>query len=111
MWLALDYWKKAGLYDPTNPASSAIKIAFTTGTPTMFGVPKYSAKLEELRKERGVEGLFTHDLVVIEGKKATFARPNGAANVTRDFDLLHVVPKMGPLSRQEPRSRQRSRLR
>ncbi|KAL3489981.1 hypothetical protein BJX62DRAFT_208034 [Aspergillus germanicus] len=96
MWLALDYWKKAGLYNPTNPAGSAIKIAFATGTPTMFGVPKYSAKLEELRKERGVEGLFTHDLVAIEGKKATFARPNGAANVTRDFDLLHVVPKMGP---------------
>ncbi|KAL3446383.1 Rhodanese-like domain-containing protein [Aspergillus insuetus] len=96
MWLALDYWKKAGLYDPTNPAGSAIKIAFATGTPTMFGVPKYSAKLEELRKERGVEGLFTHDLIAIEGKKATFARPNGAANVTRDFDLLHVVPKMGP---------------
>ncbi|KAL2867826.1 uncharacterized protein BJX67DRAFT_352313 [Aspergillus lucknowensis] len=96
MWLALDYWKKAGLYDPTNPANSAIKIAFATGTPTMFGVPKYSAKLEELRKERGVEGLFTHDLVAIEGKKATFARPNGAASVTREFDLLHVVPKMGP---------------
>ncbi|KAL2840524.1 hypothetical protein BJY01DRAFT_236729 [Aspergillus pseudoustus] len=96
MWLALDYWKKAGLYDPANPAGSAIKIAFATGTPSMFGVPKYSAKLEELRKERGVEGLFSHDLVAIEGKTATFALPNGAANVTREFDLLHVVPKMGP---------------
>ncbi|KAI9375049.1 hypothetical protein BJX61DRAFT_495469 [Aspergillus egyptiacus] len=96
MWLALDYWKNAGLYDPSNPANSAIKIAFATGTPTMFGVPKYSAKLEELRKERGVEGLFQHDLVAIEGKKATFARPNGDAKVTREFDLLHVVPKMGP---------------
>ncbi|BCS28372.1 uncharacterized protein APUU_61420A [Aspergillus puulaauensis] len=96
MWLALDYWKKAGLYNPSNPAASPIKISFATGTPTMFGVPKYSAKLEELRKERGVEGLFQHDLVAIDGKKATFARPNGESNVTREFDLLHVVPKMGP---------------
>ncbi|KAL4759373.1 Rhodanese-like domain-containing protein [Aspergillus foveolatus] len=96
MWLALDYWKKAGLYDPSNPAGSAIKIAFATGTPSMFGVPKYNAKLEELRKERGVEGLFQHDLVAIDGKKATFARPNGESSVTREFDLLHVVPKMGP---------------
>ncbi|KAL4925262.1 uncharacterized protein BDV17DRAFT_284095 [Aspergillus undulatus] len=96
MWLALDYWKKAGLYNPSNPASSPIKISFATGTPTMFGVPKYSAKLEELRKERGVEGLFQHDLIAIDGKKATFGRPNGQGNVTREFDLLHVVPKMGP---------------
>ncbi|KAL3472082.1 hypothetical protein BJX99DRAFT_236293 [Aspergillus californicus] len=94
MWLALDYWKKAGLYNPSKPTSSAIKITFATGTPTMFGVPKYSAKLEELRKERGVEGLFQHDLTAIEGKKATFASPNGS--VTREFDFLHVTPKMGP---------------
>ncbi|KAL4938458.1 hypothetical protein BDV06DRAFT_215097 [Aspergillus oleicola] len=96
MWLALDYWKKAGLYNPSNPGSSPIKISFATGTPTMFGVPKYSATLEELRKERGVEGLFQHDLIAIDGKKATFGRPSGQVNVTRDFDLLHVVPKMGP---------------
>ncbi|KAL4952084.1 hypothetical protein BDW69DRAFT_26815 [Aspergillus filifer] len=96
MWLALDYWKRAGLYNPSNPSSSPIKISFATGTPSMFGVPKYSATLEQLRKERGVEGLFQHDLVAIDGKKAVFGRPNGQANVTRDFDLLHVVPKMGP---------------
>jgi hypothetical protein len=36
----------------------------------MFGVPKYSAKLEELRQERGVEGLFQHDLVAIQENTA-----------------------------------------
>ncbi|TEA14596.1 Sulfide:quinone oxidoreductase [Colletotrichum sidae] len=95
MWLALDYWKRAGLYDPSNSSASPIKISFATGIPAMFGVPKYSAKLEELRKERGVEGLFQHDLVAVEGNNATFARPDGN-KVTRQFDLLHVVPKMGP---------------
>lgn len=96
MWLALDYWKRVGLYNASNNVSSPIKISFATGIPAMFGVPKYSAKLEELRKERGVEGLFQHDLTAVEGNTATFARPDGKERVTKQFDLLHVVPKMGP---------------
>ena len=96
LWLALDYWKRAGLYTPNKPEASAIKINFATGLPSMFAVPKYAAKLEELRKERGVEGLFQHDLVAIQGNQATFARPNGGEKVTKRFDLLHVTPKMGP---------------
>ncbi|KAN0059765.1 hypothetical protein ACQY0O_008339 [Thecaphora frezii] len=97
MWLALDYWKKAGLYDPVDSSKSAISIDFATGLPVMFGVPKYSARLEELRKERGVNGLFQHDLVSIEdGNTAVFARPDGGELVKKRFDLMHVTPKMGP---------------
>ncbi|PSN67560.1 Sulfide:quinone oxidoreductase/flavo-binding protein [Corynespora cassiicola Philippines] len=96
MWLALDHWKRAGLYNPSNPSSSPINISFATGLPAMFGVPKYSAKLEELRQERGVEGLFQHDLISIDGNTATFARPDGKEQVQKRFDLLHAVPKMGP---------------
>lgn len=96
MWLALDHWKKAGLYNPGNPSDSAINISFATGLGAMFGVPKYSAKLEELRKERGVEGLFQHDLVAIDGNTATFTRLDTKEQVNKKFDLLHVVPKMGP---------------
>ncbi|KAH7050024.1 hypothetical protein B0J12DRAFT_740306 [Macrophomina phaseolina] len=92
MWLALDHWKRVGLYNANGP--SAIKISFMTGLPAMFGVPKYNAALEEMRKERGVEGMFQHDLVAIDGNSATFAHPNG--EITRKFDFLHVVPKMGP---------------
>ncbi|KAH0124508.1 sulfide,quinone oxidoreductase/flavo-binding protein, partial [Aureobasidium melanogenum] len=72
MWLALDHWKKAGLYDPSNVANSPIKISFATALPVMFGVPKYSATLEELRKQRGVEAMFQHDLVEVNGDKAIF---------------------------------------
>ncbi|KAJ5225896.1 sulfide quinone reductase [Penicillium chermesinum] len=79
MWLALDYWKRAGLYNPANPSSSAINISFATGLPVMFGVPKYNAALTALQKERGVNALFQHDLVAVEGNKATFALPNGHA--------------------------------
>ena len=93
MWLALDHWKRTGLYDSRD--RSAINITFATGLPTMFGVPKYSAKLNELRVERGVEGLFEHDLVAINGNTATFTRP-GEQQVTKKFDLLHVSPKNRP---------------
>lgn len=96
MWLALDKWKKAGLYNPDNPSRSPVNITFATGLPVMFGVPKYNTKLEEMRKARGVEGLFQHDLVSINGNVATFALPNGKGEVKKHFDFLHAVPKMGP---------------
>ncbi|KAI6300352.1 hypothetical protein MCOR33_003926 [Pyricularia grisea] len=97
MWMALDHWKRAGLYDASNPSASPINISFATGLPVMFGVPKYAATLERLRKERGVEGLFQHDLVEVNsGNVATFALPEGKGTVTKKFDLMHVVPKMGP---------------
>ncbi|KAL4817419.1 hypothetical protein BDW67DRAFT_159454 [Aspergillus spinulosporus] len=123
MWLALDHWKKTGRYNDrpgTSAAAAAaeeaspIKIKFATGLASLFGVPKYSAVLEQLRGQRGVEGYFQHDLVAIEGNQAFFnvalPRPEGdagrngngsgtaAASTTRkvQFDLLHVVPKMGP---------------
>lgn len=97
MWMALDHWKRAGLYDPANPSTSSIGISFATGLPVMFGVPRYAATLERLRQERGVDGLFQHDLVEInDGNVATFALPDGKGTVTQKFDLLHVVPKMGP---------------
>ncbi|OQV08650.1 hypothetical protein CLAIMM_12883 [Cladophialophora immunda] len=96
MWLALDYWKRAGLYNASKGPESPIQISFATALPGMFGVPKYSARLNELRLERGVEGLFQHDLVAVEGNTATFARLDQQDQVTKHFDLLHVVPKMGP---------------
>lgn len=96
MWLALDHWKRAGLYTASDP-SSVIKISFATGLPVMFGVPKYSQRLEELRKERGVEGLFQHDLIAVDGNTATFTGPDGK-EVRKHFDFLHATPKMRPYS-------------
>ncbi|KAH7087883.1 Sulfide:quinone oxidoreductase mitochondrial precursor [Paraphoma chrysanthemicola] len=95
MWLALDHWRRAGRYK-RSPDESAIKVTFATGLPTMFGVPKYSVKLNELREERGVEGLFEHNLVSIDGNTATFDRPAGKEQVKRDFDFLHVAPRNVP---------------
>jgi NADPH-dependent 2,4-dienoyl-CoA reductase/sulfur reductase-like enzyme len=96
MWLATDGWKSAGVFAPNAPSDSAISVDFATGLPAMFGVPKYSAALEEIRKQRGVNGLFQHDLVSIDGNTATFAQANNSEPVKKSFDLLHVSPKNKP---------------
>ncbi|CAI6339114.1 unnamed protein product [Periconia digitata] len=96
MWMALDRWKRSGLYNPDSPSSSPIQIVYATGMSVMFGVPKYSKVLEELRQKRGVQSLFQHDLVAIEGNTALLAMADGGTVVRRHFDLLHAVPKMGP---------------
>ncbi|PVH90204.1 FAD/NAD(P)-binding domain-containing protein, partial [Periconia macrospinosa] len=96
MWMALDRWKRSGLYKPNSPSTSPVQISFATGMPVMFGVPKYSKALDELRMERGVQALFHHDLVAIEGNTALLATADRGEVVKRHFDLLHVVPKMGP---------------
>lgn len=99
MWLATDAWKQAGTFTPEAGAGkSAITVDFATGLPAMFGVPKYSAALEEIRKARGVQGLFQHDLVAIEedGQTAVFTQANNPEPVKKKFDFLHVAPKNKP---------------
>ncbi|KAI7561747.1 sulfide,quinone oxidoreductase/flavo-binding protein, partial [Hortaea werneckii] len=56
----------------------------------------YSSRLEELRVQRGVEALFQHDLVGIEGNTAVLNRTDGGGTVRKHFDMLHATPKMGP---------------
>ncbi|KAI1097285.1 FAD/NAD(P)-binding domain-containing protein [Jackrogersella minutella] len=94
MWMALSQWKLDGVRDN-------IDITFATGGPAMFAVPKYSQALENLRKERNVEGLFQHNLVKVDPKSkvATFknlADGAKAALVEREFGFLHVVPPQKP---------------
>ena len=79
-----------------NGSPSPIQITFAAGLGVMFGVPKYSQHLDELRQRRGVQGLFQHDLVSVDGNKATFATLGGKSQIERHFDFLHVVSKMKP---------------
>lgn len=96
MWLALDHWKRAGLYDPGNLRESAVHITFATAMSVMFGVPKYSKELDRMREKRGVDSMFQHDLVAVEGDTAIFAPADRKPSVKKHFDFLHAVPKMGP---------------
>ncbi|CDO68349.1 hypothetical protein BN946_scf184799.g76 [Trametes cinnabarina] len=90
MWMAWDRFQK------TNRGDN-ISVDFYTGMPSMFSVKKYSDILEQLRKERGVGGIFQHNLVSVnpEAHKATFKTADGSVDV--DYTLLHVSPPMGPL--------------
>jgi eukaryotic sulfide quinone oxidoreductase len=116
MWMALSQWSNDGL-------RGNITSTFATGAPgkfvpckppvaimeskysnllmiqAMFAVPKYSQALEQLRKERDVEGLFQHSLVSIDAKSkiATFKNlADGGKEVQREFGFLHVVPPQKP---------------
>ncbi|KAI0022819.1 FAD/NAD(P)-binding domain-containing protein [Xylariomycetidae sp. FL0641] len=91
MWMALSQWKREGVRDN-------IDVAFATGTPTMFAVAKYGQALEQLRRERNVEGLFQHNLVGVDAAKkvATFKNLANGSSVEREFGLLHVVPPQKP---------------
>lgn len=96
MWLALDHWKKKGLYSHL-PSMSEIEISFATGLHQMFGVDYYNKALELLRKERNVQGLFSHNLTSIQGDEAIFdvVGNEQAKSKAVNFDMLHVTPPMG----------------
>ena len=53
--------------------------------------------MEKLRVERGVDGLFQHDLASISGNTATFNVANSEP-IKKHFDFLHVAPKNVPWS-------------
>ncbi|KAI1496254.1 hypothetical protein F5X99DRAFT_82973 [Biscogniauxia marginata] len=94
MWMALSQWKRDGV-------RGNIDISFATGAPSMFAVQKYSQALEELRKQREVEGLFQHNLIEVDAKNkvAKFKNLSESAKgavVQREFDFLHVVPPQKP---------------
>ena len=91
MWLMEDTLRKKNL-------RSLATISFWTPGGSMFGVPYYSQKLEQIRQERGVVGKFLHELVAVdpENKVATFQNKDTNKTVKESFDLLHVAPHMSP---------------
>ncbi|KAF8334268.1 uncharacterized protein EI90DRAFT_3153579 [Cantharellus anzutake] len=89
MWMAWDRYRRTGRREK-------IDLEFVTGAPTMFSVPKYSEALNKLRIERGIDGLFGHNLVSIDPAKRTATFKSEKGNVEKEYTLLHAVPPMGP---------------
>ncbi|KAH6655737.1 FAD/NAD(P)-binding domain-containing protein [Truncatella angustata] len=92
LWMALSQWKNDGVREKISPT-------FATGGASMFAVPKYSQALEDLRRERGVEGLFQHNLVSVDAKNKVATFKNLAAEgkeVQREYKFLHAVPPQKP---------------
>jgi hypothetical protein len=72
---------------------SANISSWTPGA-SMFGVPYYSDKLENIRQELGAGGMFQRDLIAIDvaNKVATFRKLKAQQPVKQLFDILHVAP-------------------
>ncbi|MES1947081.1 FAD-dependent pyridine nucleotide-disulfide oxidoreductase [Salinisphaera sp. C84B14] len=67
-------------------------VEFYNQGASMFGVPVYARELDKVIAGYGATPYFGHDLIAVDGERqhATFKTAEG--EVTRDFDMLHVVP-------------------
>ncbi|ROO24775.1 NAD(P)/FAD-dependent oxidoreductase [Salinisphaera orenii] len=67
-------------------------VAFYNQGGAMFGVPAYARALDDIIAGYGATPHFKHNLVAVDGpaRQAVFDTDDG--QVTRDFDMLHVVP-------------------
>lgn len=83
LYLSADTFRRSGI---------SARVSFFNQGGAMFGVPAYSRALDEVIAGYGATPYFKHDLIAVDGSKqtATFATHDG--EVTRDFDMLHVVP-------------------
>ncbi|HLR81003.1 MAG TPA: FAD/NAD(P)-binding oxidoreductase [Bacillota bacterium] len=93
MYLADEYFRKSGVRHKSN-------IEFVSGMDDLFPVKHYYPALKELVKEKDIDETYFMDLVEIDGpnQKATFKHVDHEETITRDFDMIHVTPPMGPPS-------------
>ncbi|MDP2436159.1 MAG: FAD/NAD(P)-binding oxidoreductase [archaeon] len=94
MYLAEDAFRDAGLRDGSD--GMVVNVVFAPAWATMFGVAHFAPALNALRKAKGIDAMFSHELVEVRGeaKQAVFKTPEGQQRVM-DYELLHVVPPMG----------------
>lgn len=90
MYLSADHWRRTGVL-------GAVDIQFCNAGAVLFGVAAYVPALMEYIEAYGIGLNFGHTLVSVDGpaKKARFSKANADGTkelVTRDFDMLHVVP-------------------
>lgn len=89
MWLLEDTLRSQGKREEAD-------ISYWTPTGAMFGVKHYSDKLNKIRQDRGVAGMFKEKLVEIDPIKkiATFENMETKKKTQQSFDMLHVAPHM-----------------
>ena len=85
MYLACDDWTRAGVID-------AIEVEFHNAGAVLFGVADYVPALMEYVEKYGIDLNLGSTLKAVDGPghQAVFATSEG--DVTRTFDMLHVVP-------------------
>jgi len=85
MYLSCDHWLRSGVLDQ-------IDVEFDNAGGVLFGVADYVPALMGYVERYGIDLRFNSTLVAVDGpgQKATFKTEDG--DVTREFDMLHVVP-------------------
>ncbi|WP_348646855.1 FAD/NAD(P)-binding oxidoreductase [Qipengyuania sp. S6317L1] len=85
MYLSCDHWLRAGVLDH-------IDVEFCNAGGVLFGVQDYVPALMSYIEKYDVALDLGHTLVSVDGpaQKAVFKTEGG--EVTREFDMLHVVP-------------------
>ena len=85
MYLSCDAWRDAGVLGD-------IEVEFHNAGGVLFGVEAYVPALMEYVERYGIGLNLTSNLVGIDGpaQQAVFKTADG--EVTRDFDMIHVVP-------------------
>jgi len=85
MYLSCDHWRRRGVLGD-------IEVEFCNAGGALFGISEYVPALMEYVERYGIALQLSNDLVAVDGpsQKATFKTEKG--EVTRDFDMLHVVP-------------------
>ncbi len=85
MYLSCDHWLRSGVLDQ-------IDVEFDNTGGVLFGVADYVPALMSYVEKYAIDLKFGSTLVAVDGpgKKATFKTEDG--DVTRAFDMLHVVP-------------------
>ena len=85
MYLSCDHWLRSNVLDQ-------IDVEFDNAGGVLFGVADYVPALMSYVEKYGIDLKFNSTLVAVDGpgQKATFKTEDG--EVTRAFDMLHVVP-------------------
>lgn len=85
MYLSCDHWLRSNVLDQ-------IDVEFDNAGGVLFGVADYVPALMSYVEKYSIDLKFNSTLVAVDGpgQKATFKTEDG--EVTRAFDMLHVVP-------------------
>ncbi len=85
MYLSCDHWRREGMLD-------RIDVEFCNAGGVLFGVPDYVPALMSYVEKYDIGLRLGNNLVSVDGpaQQAVFKTEEG--EVTRDFDMLHVVP-------------------
>jgi sulfide:quinone oxidoreductase len=85
MYLACDYWRRAGVLD-------GIEVEFRNSGAVLFGVADYVPALTEYVAKYGIHLALQSNLVAIDGPAQVTVFQTADGEVTRSFDMIHVVP-------------------